>query len=86
MALFKHSDRVRLTESSAFDRVFRAGNDAPYEGMYRCISCGLEIIAKSGRPLPNPRQRKHRVWCTGVQWQLLVSTSADTEVVQFADH
>ena len=86
MALFKHSSRVRLTESLAFDRVFRAGNNAPYEGMYRCTNCGLEIISKSGSPLPNLKQREHRAWCTSVQWQLLVSTSADAEALHGMGH
>ena len=78
MALFKHTNRVRQSESLAFDRLFRAGNDAPYEGVYVCVNCGLEILAKGGVPLPAPRQRPHRAWCTGVQWQLLVSTNTET--------
>lgn len=78
MALFKNSERVRPSASLAFDRAFRPGNDAAYEGIYICLSCGLEIVAKGGLPLPSLKQREHRVWCTGVQWQLLVSTSVES--------
>lgn len=78
MALFKNPEKVRLSGSLAFDRAFRAGNDAAYEGIYFCVNCGLEIVAKGGVPLPSTRQREHRAWCTAVQWQLLVSISADS--------
>ena len=75
MALYKDSEKVRFSPSLAFDRAFRPGNDATYEGIYVCLNCGLEIIAKGGIPLPTAKQREHRAWCTGPAWQLLVSTS-----------
>ncbi|MBU1362004.1 MAG: hypothetical protein KJ901_25025 [Gammaproteobacteria bacterium] len=72
MAIFKEMRLVRPSSSKAFDRRFGLGADAPYEGIYRCTGCGLELALKSGRLFPNV---EHPSGCRGAEWQLVVATS-----------
>lgn len=76
MALCKDMEKLRASKSPAFDKVIRPGTDTPYEGIYRCLGCGMEIAALGGRPFPTTKQRPHSPGCPDGQWQLLVGLSA----------
>ncbi|MFM9428375.1 hypothetical protein RCH10_004837 [Variovorax sp. GrIS 2.14] len=70
--------RHAVKPSPVFDRAFRPGNDATHDGIYVCLNSGLEFVAKGGVPLPNVKQREHRILFSGIQWQLSVSISANS--------
>jgi hypothetical protein len=75
MALCKDLTKVSASNSTAFDKPVRQGTLVLYEGIYRCMGCGIEIAAVGGKPMPRERERPHKPGCTEQNWKLLVSAN-----------
>jgi hypothetical protein len=73
MALYKEADAIRKSESEIFDRVLRDGTVVAYEGIYRCLTCNVEIAAIGGKPFPSAHRHPHTAGCKVHRWQLLVA-------------
>lgn len=75
MALCKDLGKVNPSNSTVFDKLIRDGTLVMYEGIYRCVGCGIEIAAVGGKPMPKARERPHKPDCTEQRWKLLVSAN-----------
>jgi hypothetical protein len=75
MALCKDVNKLRESRSEAFEKVIRPGADVTYEGIYKCVGCGIEMAVVAGKPFPGSKQRPHARGCTQERWQLLVGLS-----------
>ena len=61
-----------------FEVVYTPGQVTPWSGIYRCASCGFEIVSTQGHPLPptvtcpnhSPRWRCNH---GPVRWQLVAA-------------
>lgn len=72
MALFKNAKFLTNSADAAFDQLHSPGTDAPYPGIYRCVSCGDEIAIAGGHVLPPQNHSQHRVGAGPIKWQLIV--------------
>ena len=52
MPNYKYSQFLRTNTSSTFDGVLTPGTPTPSSGIYRCESCGFEVVSTFGHPLP----------------------------------
>lgn len=41
-----------LPNDPNFDLAYTPGYITPYSGIYRCVSCGYEVVSTHGHPLP----------------------------------
>lgn len=74
MAVYMHPEFLQhANNSSAFDTVFEGGALAPYSGIYRCIHCGQNEVAKGGRSLPPQDHHRHDQEAP-IRWRLIVAT------------
>jgi hypothetical protein len=42
----------QLPTNTAFDVIYKPGDHTPVSGIYRCVSCGFEIVSTHEHPLP----------------------------------
>jgi hypothetical protein len=42
----------QLPNDMNFDLICKPGQPTPYSGIYRCTSCGFEIVSTKAHPLP----------------------------------
>jgi hypothetical protein len=40
------------TDDSNFIKTHEPGSITPFSGIYRCVSCGFEVVSTKGHPLP----------------------------------
>lgn len=72
MAFFKHSKWLKQENHNVFEETHTPGTDAPYPGIYRCVSCGDEIAIANGHRLPPQSHRQHSPDAGPIRWQLIV--------------
>ncbi|MFZ6724119.1 hypothetical protein ACO0K2_01355 [Undibacterium sp. MH2W] len=53
MALYKHANILVQSGDQAFDFVYAPGSLAPHTGLYRCITCGYEIVMSNLQTFPD---------------------------------
>lgn len=61
-----------------FDTIYRPGQLTPFSGIYRCTSCGFEIVSTATHPLPPTEtclNHSTRWMCQHgpVRWQLVAA-------------
>jgi hypothetical protein len=71
MALYKYSDNLKSSTSTAFDDKHSPGVSAPHAGIYQCVGCGDEIGIAKGHTLPSQNHAQHSN-NTKIEWKLLV--------------
>jgi hypothetical protein len=71
MALYKHGQYLKTSDSDAFDKKHNPGVEAPFPGIYRCAGCGDEIGIAKGHTLP-PQNHHQHAGGAKIEWQLLV--------------
>jgi hypothetical protein len=71
MALFKYGNNLYCDEPVAFDELLPPGFVVSLSGIYRCATCGDEIAANKGNPLPSQNHRQH-LSVAPIRWQLMV--------------
>ncbi|WP_437816577.1 hypothetical protein [Sorangium sp. So ce1078] len=52
MATYKNASILTQKDVPEFDRVYPPGAHAPTSGIYRCKSCGYEVVSTAGNKLP----------------------------------
>ncbi len=52
MAWYKYDQFLKRSNGEAYDLIYKPGYAAPHSGIYRCESCGVEIVSEKGRVLP----------------------------------
>lgn len=69
-----YQDSSFLIRSNHFDfNVRRApGTSTSVSGIYRCVGCGQEIVAKKGQLLPEYEEHIHGFELGPPRWQLIV--------------
>ena len=60
VTLFRRSNDIEVSTSSAFDKEYKPGEAPSHSGIYRCRGCGCEIIGEAFEPLPLENHPKHR--------------------------
>ena len=75
MVLYKNGNYLQKSDHSAFDAIHEPGQDAPYPGIYRCISCGKEIALAADHKLPPQNHHQHSSAQGKIRWQLSASHS-----------
>lgn len=71
MALYQDKVHVKQTTHAAFDKICNPGTEAPFAGIYRCVSCGHEIGIAETHKLPSEHHKGHKPDAP-IRWQLLV--------------
>lgn len=59
MASYKYIEYLIKNDSAAFDTEWKPGQTPPNSGIYRCKTCGDEIAANKGNPLPAQNHDQH---------------------------
>ena len=77
MPFYKHSVFTK-SESTAFDQTYPPGTPAPHSGVYRCVTCGFEVVSTAGHHLPPEHscgEHSHQWNCRHgvVRWQLVAA-------------
>lgn len=72
MALYRHGTYLTKSESDAFDREHRPGEEAPYSGIYRCMGCHREVASNQSQPLPPQNHHQHQLAQGSIRWRLIV--------------
>lgn len=76
MAWYKYGDLLHhyTGNGDAYDAIHNPGSATPYSGIYRCESCGIEVVSEQGNPMPPT----HAAAAQGhaIRWRL----------VAYADH
>ncbi|MFC3651296.1 hypothetical protein ACFONN_07060 [Dyella humi] len=72
MALYKNANYVEKNDDKAFDATHEPGVQAPYAGIYKCITCGSEIGIAQGHVLPPQGHHPHAAGLGPIKWQLAV--------------
>lgn len=74
MAFYKYQRLMEQSSHSAFDHLYSPATQTPYSGIYRCKTCGHEVVSTVGHPLP-PQNHHQHAQHQPIQWQLNVATS-----------
>lgn len=74
MAIYKYPGAVHQREGNAFDELLPPGFRISISGIYRCATCGDEIAANKGDPLPPQNHHQHQPGLGPISWQLTVAT------------
>jgi hypothetical protein len=77
VTLFRRSNDVEVSTSSAFDKEYKPGEASSHSGIYRCRGCGCEIIAEAFEPLPLENHPKHSPAQGTIRWRLAVAAQPD---------
>ncbi|HUI07750.1 MAG TPA: hypothetical protein VL486_12175 [Verrucomicrobiae bacterium] len=72
MALYKDSQYLGTSIDGAFDVLHRPGATTPDTGVYRCESCGHEIVSNTGSPLPRQEHHQHGSTQGSIRWRMIV--------------
>jgi hypothetical protein len=59
MPYLKNFGGFQQSAGGVFDQVFARGENVPVSGIYRCKTCGFEMIARIGTCLPNTEYCAH---------------------------
>jgi len=73
MALFKYPKYFTQSGGAAFDESLNPGFVLSISGIYRCTSCGDEVAANKGTPLPPQNHHQHAPGAGPIRWQLVVA-------------
>jgi len=76
MALYKHAECLRQTDSPEFDKANAPGTPARWPGIYQCDFCGHEIVAAQHHIFPSENHHPHKSKVP-IQWRLIVSLKAE---------
>jgi hypothetical protein len=52
MVWYKNKDYFQYSASEAYDKLYKPGDIPDHSGIYRCESCGAEVVAEHSRALP----------------------------------
>jgi hypothetical protein len=72
VAWFKYSQWLQSSSSAAYDALYNPGDTTPYSGVYRCETCGSEIVSEQGKPFPPQNHHVHLATFGPILWRLLV--------------
>lgn len=72
MALYKFAQFLVNAASPSFDELHNPGAGTPFSGIYRCDSCGREVVAEFQKPLPPQNHHQHLPSQGQVRWRLIV--------------
>ena len=72
MALYKYPNMIQQSQDTAFDQLYTPGQQPPHSGIYRCETCGDEIAANAGNPLPPQNHHQHAPGQGAIRWRLTV--------------
>ena len=77
MTLFRRSNDIEVSISSAFDKEYGPGEAPGHSGIYRCRGCGCEIVSEALEPLPLEKHPKHSLAQGVVRWRLAVAAQPE---------
>lgn len=72
MALFKYNKFLQASQDKAFDQAHPPGEITPHPGIYRCETCGHEIVIGTMQALPGDVHGTHRPSRGPIFWRLVV--------------
>ncbi len=72
MAIYKAGTNVVVGTGNAFESEHSPGTEAPYAGIYACVSCGDEIGIAKGHVLPAQNHAQHAPGLGAIRWKCLV--------------
>lgn len=59
MVLYRYLTHLEPSSSDEFDKTYGPGDRVAWSGIYRCMSCGREIVHTNEKPIPqNPHEHK----------------------------
>ena len=77
MAFYKDIQFLKQSNSPHFDGTLDPGDITPRSGIYRCKTCGLEVVSEEDNPLPSQHVKPHN---GPIRWQLIVAARHQTPV------
>jgi hypothetical protein len=72
MAQYKYSNYLNQSDHSAYDTLYKPGDNCPNSGVYRCEECGHEIASNKGNPLPPQNHHQHAAGVGPIRWKMIV--------------
>ena len=72
MAQFKYRKHLEESASCAFDTHHAPSTRVDNPGIYRCTTCGEEVLAVRGSRLPGENHHRHADVKQKIEWQLVV--------------
>lgn len=72
MALYKHEQYLKKSDSPSFDNESKPGEAAPHSGIYRCMGCESEVASNQNQPLPPQNHHQHSQSQGAIRWKLVV--------------
>jgi hypothetical protein len=72
MAQYKYPQNLTQSTAAAFDTRYAPGTKIENPGIYRCVSCGEEILLHRRQKLPPQDHHAHNRGEGKIEWQLLV--------------
>jgi hypothetical protein len=73
MTLFRRSNDIEVSISPEFDKEYKPGETPVHSGIYRCRTCGCEIVAQASKPLPLEGHPTHSPGQGTIRWRLAVA-------------
>jgi hypothetical protein len=77
VTLFRRSNDIEVSTSSAFDKEYKPGEAPDHPGIYRCRGCGCEIVATAYKPFPSENHPKHSPAQGTIRWRLAVAAQKE---------
>jgi hypothetical protein len=73
MAFYKYRGFLTESEDAKFEDLRLPGSLAPVTGVYRCETCGREVVSEEHRRLPSSGHHLHSPGQLGIRWRLIVA-------------
>lgn len=73
MPVYKYNNLFTQNDNAVFDAVLNPGIVLAISGIYRCTSCGDEVAANKGTPLPPQNHHQHAPGAGPIRWQLVAA-------------
>ncbi len=69
MVWYKNGHYLQKSDTAAYDKLWKPGETPDHSGIYRCESCGVEVVAEHTRKLPTT----HAAAASGhtITWRLV---------------
>jgi hypothetical protein len=75
MAWYKYAKYLTQNTNAQFDKTYKAGDTAPWSGIYRCDVCGHDCVSTAGNTLPPQGfAHTHQNLAQPITWRLVVAS------------
>lgn len=74
MTYNKYTHFLMYEDGEEYDTTYKAGDQAPFSGIYYCEACGGSIVSISSQHLPSQEHHAHTRAQGAIRWRLAVKS------------